>query len=297
MKSGKILRAMTRDGSARAIVADTTGIAERARRLHGLSLMSTIVLGRALTGASMIGSLLSEKQESITLCIGGQGEAGKILVVSDYYGNVRGYLEEPQLPLKLTQDGRPDVAGAIGGGYLSLAHETGKGKPQTGAVPLRSGEIAEDIAAYYAESEQIPTVCSLGILPAEDGSVRAAGGVLVQLLPFPNEETVSDLEKNAASFGHVTEMLAKGKSLTEIMQLVMGDLPFDLFDEITTDYLCTCSRERMLRGIRSLGDTQIRELLSEEEKAGNGRTLTAHCRFCETDYRFYEAELLTPSEN
>lgn len=293
MKSGKILRAMTRDGSARAIVTDATGIVERARKLHGLSVMSTIVLGRALTGASMIGSLLQEKQESITLCINGDGEAGKTLVVSDYFGNVRGYLENPLLPLKLTEAGKPDVRGTIGGGFLSIAHETGNGEPQTGTVPLRSGEIAEDIAAYYAESEQIPTICSLGIIPAKDGSVRAAGGVLIQLLPFPNEDTVAAFESNAAVYGRVTDMLLKGKSLTEVMAAIMGNLPYDLFDEITTDYLCTCSRERMFRGIRSLGQNQIRELLNEEEKVGHGRTLTAHCRFCETEYRFNEAELTT----
>ncbi len=292
LKSGKILRAMTSDGSARVLVTDTTAIVERARELHALSPMGTVVLGRVLTATSLIGSLMAEKTESVTLGIQGDGPAGKLLAVSDYYGNVRGYMEHPQVELTLKPNGHPDVGAAVGQGILYMAHDTGTGEPQTGMIDLKTGEIAEDIAAYYAESEQIPTVLSLGVLLDGEAHTRVAGGVLIQLLPFADEKTVGQLEENAAHLGNITGMLAEGKTLFDLMNLALDKIPYDLYDEITTDYLCTCSRERMKRGICSLGRKQVLDLLDEEEKEGRARSLTAECRFCETKYSFSEEELL-----
>lgn len=296
MKSGKILRAMTRDGSARVLVTDATAIVERARILHHLTPMSTLCLGELLTGTSLIGSMMGEKQESMTVGIRTAGEAGSLLAVSDYYGNVRGYAENPALAIRLEDTGAPDIGATIGNGLFYVVHDTGNGQPMQGMIPAKSRGIAGLFAAYFAESEQIPTMCSLGVLFHEDGTVRAAGGVLIQLLPSPAEETVDALERAAEGLSDVTGKLAAGETPLTVIESLLRDIPYDLFDEITTDYLCTCSRERMKRGILSLGQKEIQKLLDEQVRDGKTAELTAHCRFCGKDYTFGEAELKEANE-
>ena len=296
MKSGKTLRAMTRDGSARVLVTDATAIVERARILHHLSPMSTLCLGELLTGASLVGSMMGEKQESMTVGIRAAGETGSLLAVSDYYGNVRGYADNISLALRFAKTGAPDIGAAIGNGLFYVVHDTGNGEPMQGMIPTKSRSIAELFAAYFAESEQIPTMCSLGVLFHEDGSVRAAGGVLIQLLPSPAQETVDALERAAAGLSDVTGKLAAGETPLTVTESLLRDIPYDLFDEITTDYLCTCSRDRMKRGILSLGQTEIQKLLDEQVRDGKPAELTAHCRFCGQDYVFDAAELKETSE-
>ncbi len=291
MKSGKILRAMTRDGSARVLVTDATAIVERARILHHLSPMSTLCLGELLTGTSLIGSMMGEKQESMTVGIRTAGEAGALLTVSDYYGNVRGYAENASLALRLEDTGAPDIGAAIGNGLFYVVHDTGSGEPMQGMIPAKSRGIAELFATYFAESEQIPTMCSLGVLFHEDGSVRAADGVLIQLLPSPARETVDALERAAEGLSDVTGKLAAGETPLTVIESLLRDIPYDLFDEITTDYLCTCSRERMKRGILSLGQKEIQRLFDEQAREGKNAELTAHCRFCGKNYIFGKAEL------
>lgn len=292
MKSGKILRAMTRDGSARVLITDATAIVERARVLHKLSPMSTVCLGQLLTGTSLVGSLMGEKQESMTIGIRTNGPAGTILAVSDYYGNVRGYLDDPDLPLRLSTAGTADTAAVLGDGIFYVVHDTGSGEPMQGMIPIASRSVAEAFASYYAESEQVPTVCSLGVLFREDGSVRAAGGALIQLLPSPAEGTVAALEKAAEKLSDVTGEIAAGETLETILRSLLTGIPYDLFDEITTDYLCTCSRERMKRGILSLGRAEIAKMLEEQANEGKEPALVAHCRFCGKDYAFSADELM-----
>lgn len=296
MKSGTILRAMTRDGSARVLVTDTTAIVERARKLHCLSPMSALCLGQLLTGASLVGSMMGEKQESMTVGIRTGGAAGTILAVSDYYGNVRGYIDNPALQLTLNENGAADTGAVLGNGLFYVAHDTGRGEPMQGMIPVSNRTIAESFAAYYAESEQIPTICSLGVLFNREGDIRASGGVLIQLLPSPARETVDALETAAARLSNVTERIATGESLESIMQTVLTDIPYDLFDEITTDYLCTCSRQRMRKGILSLGQTEIKNMLEEQSKEGRPAELSAHCRFCGKDYVFFQNELVNDLE-
>ena len=296
MRSGKILRAMTHDGSARVLLTDTTAIVEYARRVHGLSPMSTVCLGQLLTGTSLIGSMMGEKQESMTVGIRTGGSAGDLLAVSDYYGNVRGYMSNPNLPLTLTDAGAADTGAALGNGLFYMVHDTGKGEPMQGMIPSAARSVAETFAAYFAESEQIPTVCALGVLFHGDGSVRAAGGALIQLLPSPAEETVSALEKASAGLADVTGRIAAGETLTDVMQSLLIGIPYDLFDEIQTDYLCTCSRERMKRGILSIGEAEIKKMLDEQSREGKHAELTAHCRFCGKDYVFAASELLNSDD-
>ena len=286
----RLLRGMTRDGSARIVVADTRGIVETARRYHKTAPTATAALGRLLTATSMLGSMLGEKTDSLTVTVAGDGPAGRLLAVSDYLGCVRGYIENPTADPPRKSNGKLDVGAAVGHGSLSVIREIEEGKRQTGTVELVSGEIAEDFTHYFAESEQIPSVCSLGVLVAPDGSCLAAGGVLIQLLPFPDPATVDKIEKNGPNISSVSSLLDEGKTLEEIAALAFEGIEFDPFDTIDVDYVCTCSRERMRRGIRSLGAKKVLELFDEEEKENGKRELTAECRFCDKKYRFTEKD-------
>ncbi len=291
--TSKIYRGMTHDGSARLLVIDSTSIVKEAARIHKTTPTATAALGRLLTAASMIGSLQGEKTDTLTLGIQGNGPAGKLIAVADYYGNVRGYIENPTVSLPPKETGAPDVSGAVGEGFLYLVRDHGTGEPQTGTVRLDSGEIAMDITRYFAESEQIPTVCALGVTTAPDGSCLLAGGILLQLLPFADEETVSALERQVASLRGVTAYLSEGRTPEEIAGEVLGDIEFDPFDEITVDYLCTCSRERVLAALRDVDRAELLRMLDEEEKDGKPRALTCDCRFCKNSYTFTEKELIS----
>ncbi len=295
--SSTILRAMTRDGSARVLVINGRELVQTMVEKHHTSPTATAALGRLLCATSMLGSLMAEKNESLTIGIQGDGAAGKMLCVSDYYGNVRGYMEHPEADLATRADGKLNVGGLVGRGILYVARDNGIGEPQMGMTQLKSGEIAEDIAAYYAESEQLPTLCALGVLVDTDYSCRAAGGVLVQLLPFPADETIDQIEKNAANLKNISSFFDKGMTLTEIMDVVLDGVPYDAYDTIDVDYQCTCSRDRMKAGLMSLGEQEIKELLDEQSAEGKTRELTTVCRFCNNEYTFAENELLDMFKN
>lgn len=288
--TSRLLRGMTRDGSARIVVADSRGIVETAHEVHKTAPTATAALGRLLTAASMLGSLLGEKTDSLTVNVAGDGPAGRLLAVSDNVGCVRGYIENPFVDPPRKTNGKLDVGAAVGRGSLTVIRETGEGEPHVGTVELVSGEIAEDFTRYFAESEQIPSVVSLGVLVAPDGTCRASGGVLIQLLPFPDPETVDKIEANVGKIANISSLLDGGKTLAEIAGLAFEGIEFDPFDEIDVDYVCTCSRERMKRGMRSLGAKKLAELFDEEEKENGKRVLTAECRFCDKKYRFTEKD-------
>ena len=288
-----MLRGMTRDGSARVTVLNSRAIVQKAIECHKTAPTATAALGRLLTATSMISALLPEKNDTLTVSIMGDGEAGRLLTVGDYYGNVRGYIENPLVDPPRKPSGKLNVSAAIGNGTLSLIRDIeGAELPQSGTVPLVSGEIAEDIASYFATSEQLPTVCALGVLVDRDLSCLAAGGVLIQLLPFADENTVALLERNVADLAKISELFSRGLSNMKIAEIALRDIPFDPFDELEVEYHCTCSRERMYKGIRGVGEDQIREMLDEQEAEGKARELEALCRFCNTGYVFTEAELL-----
>ena len=288
-----ILRAMTRDGSARLLVINSKEMVNGMREAHKTTPTATAALGRTITAASMIGTMLPEAGDSVSITFDGDGEAGRIIAVGDYFGNVKGYIQNPLANPPKKPNGKLDVGAAVGRGMLSFVKSVGEGDPQTGMTEIVTGEIAEDIATYFAMSEQVPTLLSLGVRVDKDYSCLAAGGVLVQLLPFPDDATVDLIERNAAALNNVSQLFELGMTNEQIADIAMKDIPYDIFDTLEVEYKCDCARDRMLAKIKSLGEGEIKNMLAEQEAEGKPRELTAVCRFCNSEYTFAERELLS----
>ena len=283
----RIIRCITSDGSIMASVIDSSDLVYTAQRIHQTSPVATAALGRLLTASSMMGAQLKQADASITLKIKGDGPMGSVVAVADSRGNCRGYVMNPQTDVPNKANGKLDVSGAVGkNGLLYVMKDLGTGEPYVGQIPLASGEIAEDVTAYYATSEQIPTVCALGVLVGkEDGSVLLAGGLLIQLLPAAEEAAISRLEANIAVLEPVTTMLAKGMSMEEICAKALEGFEVETLDEFEVGYSCNCSRERVENAIRLLS---VEEILSLTDETG---VAEATCQFCDKVYRLTTEDL------
>ena len=283
---GKLTRCITQDGTVMAMVLDSTDIVARAEGIHRPSAVVTAALGRLLTGASMMGVMMKGEKDSITLKLAGNGPVGTVMAVSDSHGNVRGYAQEPVVEIPLKPNGKLDVSGAVGtDGFLYVIRDSGEKEPYIGCTPLCSGEIAEDITSYYATSEQTPTVCALGVLVNPDLTVKTAGGLLIQLLPFCPESIIDQLEKNIVALPPMTELLSAGLTPEDILARALTDMPFDILDTYEPSYRCNCSRDKVLGAFATLTASELREMPDED---GN---VEATCRFCDAIYRFNHDEI------
>ena len=283
---GKLIRCITSDGAIMAVAVDSTDIVSKAEKIHTTSAVITAALGRLLTAASMMGNMLKGKDDSVTVKISGGGPSGSLVAVSDSRGNVRGYCQNSVVEIPLKSNGKLDVGGAVGNdGTLYVVKDIGLKEPYGGSVPLVSGEIAEDITAYYAISEQIPTATALGVLVDTDLSVKSAGGYIIQLLPGADDNTITALEECLKKARPVSEMIDAGLTPEQILKEVLSGMELEVLYEQDIFYECKCSRERVASALKSLSEEDLREMAEDTEAT------KIECHFCNTTYSFSPLEI------
>lgn len=284
--SDHIVRAVSADGYFKATAISGRDLVERARNIHTLLPVATAALGRTLMAASMMGDALKEENGSVTLQIKGGGPLGTVLAVSDCTGNVRGYVQNPHVDLMEKHPGKLDIGRAVGtDGTLTVIKDIGLKEPYVGSIGLFSGEIADDLAMYFVESEQIPTACALGVLMGTDQSVTSAGGYLIQLLPGTPEEVIDKIEAGIRQVGPVSGALASGLDGEGLLRAVLPDFELEILETHPVAYKCYCSRDRVTRALISMGRQELSSLIEEQGQA----ELT--CQFCDSVYRFSKEEL------
>ena len=284
---GNMIRGISENGGVIFCGVDSTNLVRTMEQIHKTSAVTSAALGRLLTAASIMGIMLKNSKDFITLRVNGGGPAGTVLAVADGMGCVKGYVENPVVEIPLRPDGKLNVGGAVGrDGTLSIVRDLGLKEPYVGQIPLVSGEIAEDITSYYATSEQIPTVCALGVLVAPDLTISCAGGYLLQLLPGATEEEITMLEKNIANVPSVTTLLQQGKTMQDIMEMVMQGFDPQVLDEYDVEYRCDCTEQRVERALISMGRAELEKLAAEEP------VVEVNCQFCDKKYNVDVNKLL-----
>ena len=282
----ELVRAITADGLVKAVAITGRDLVERARQIHTLLPVATAALGRSLLGASMLGDMLKEDGASLTLQIKGGGPLGTVLAVSDNQGNVRGYVQNPHVELMEIEPGKLDVGRAVGtAGTLTVIKDLNMKEPYVGTIGLFSGEIADDLAMYFVESEQIPTACALGVLVGTDQSVTSAGGYLIQLLPGAGEDVIAKVEGSLMAAGPVTGLLRNDPDPEAMLRHALSDFDLEILERSPIEYRCYCSRDRMERALISLGPEELQAMIDEQGSAD----LT--CRFCDNVQHFSRADL------
>ncbi len=287
-----LVRGMSMDGFVKVVAIRSTEMVRRGAQIQNTSANATAAFGRALTAASMMGNMQKVENGSMTMQIKGGGPIGGITCVSDSVGNVRGYVINPHVPLVEKYPGKLDVGATVGkNGTLTVIRDLQMKEPYIGSVQLISGEIGDDVTAYFAESEQTPTACALGVLVDRDQSVKVAGGYLVQLLPGAPEETVDALERGIKQAGAVTAMLEAGLTPEDILGQVCGELGVVFLETVEVGYKCYCSRERVVQALISIGKKELTEIMEE------GKTFPVECQFCDTVYSFTPEDIGQILEN
>ena len=280
-----IVRATAADAQIRVFTAYTKDMVEEARKRHNTSPVCTAALGRLMTAASMMGSMLKSDKDILTLKIESDGPIEGITVTADSKGFVKGYVGNPNVILPANKVGKLDVAGAVGIGFLDVIKDLGLKEPYAGQTELQTGEIAEDLTFYFASSEQIPSSVGLGVLMTKDNNVKQAGGFILQLMPGVSEETIEKVEKNLSNISSVTTLLDEGKGPKEILEILCEGLEPKIIDIIPVGFKCNCSKDRVSKALISVGKEELSKIVEEED------SINLHCDFCNTDYEFTNDEL------
>ena len=280
-----IIRATAANDQIRVFAATTRELVEAARKAHGTSLVATAALGRLLTAGAMMGSMMKGENDLLTLQVKGDGPLGGMTVTADSTARVKGYVGHPEVLLPPSPAGKLDVGGAVGQGDLVVIKDLGLKEPYVGRTALVSGEIAEDITSYFAVSEQIPSAVALGVLMSRENEVEQAGGFILQLMPFAEEETISALETKLAELSSITSMLNRGMTPEDILQELLGDLGVTIHEQIETEFFCNCDKKRVEKALISIGKKEIEEMIAEE------KPIEVNCHFCGKQYSFDVEEL------
>lgn len=275
-----IVRATAADNQIRAFAATTRNLVEHARSVHNTSPVATAALGRLLTAGAMMGSMMKGTDDLLTLQIKSDGPIGGITVTADSKANVKGYVYHPEVMLPPSPIGKLDVGGALRPGILSVIKDMGLKEPYVGQTELVSGEIAEDITYYYAVSEQVPSSVALGVLMNKENTVRQAGGFIIQLMPFAEEEVIRKLEEKIAGLPSITSLLEAENTPESILTTILGDMGLSILDTMDTSFYCNCTKERVEKAIVSIGKKEIQEMIDENE------TIEVNCHFCNSKYHF-----------
>ena len=281
----RIVRATAADASVRIFAADTKELVETARAKHNTSPVATAALGRTMTAAVMMGTMLKGDDDLLTIRICGDGPLGKITVTADSSARVKGYADHPNVDLPLNAVGKLDVAKAVGAGHLDIIRDMGLKEPYAGQTPIVSGESAQDLTYYFANSEQVPSSVGLGVLVDRDCTVKRAGGFIVQLLPFAKDEVIDRLEENLKQIKSVTGLLEEGKTPEDLIEILANGMNPVITDAVTPAFYCNCSKERVQKALISIGKDELGDMIAE------GKNVQLHCAFCNTDYDFTVDEL------
>lgn len=286
-----LVRATAADAQIRAFAITSRNLVERARALHDTSPVVTAALGRLMSGALMMGSMMKGEQDMLTLQIKGEGPVHGLTVTADSCGRVKGYADEPQAMMPPNSAGKLDVGGVIGAGVLTVMKDMGLKEPYASTIELQTGEIGDDLTYYFAVSEQVPSSVALGVLMDQSNTVRQAGGFIIQLMPFTGEEVIGALEQKLSGLPPVTAMLEAGKTPEQILETVLGELGLEITDTMPVQFHCSCCKERVEKVLVSLGEQELRELIAEDKE------VELHCHFCNTNYIFTVEEVRKILEN
>ncbi len=283
--SDYIVRATAANSQIRAFAIQSRNLVEKARQVHHTSPVATAALGRLLSGAAMMGSMMKGENDILTLQMKGDGPIQGITVTADSHANVKGYVGNPNVLIGANYAGKLDVGAAIGYGTLSVSKDLGLKEPYNSQIPLTTSEVAEDLTYYFAKSEQVPSAVGLGVLMSKENTVEQAGGFIIQLMPFAEESVIDILEKKVEEITSVTTLLGEGYTPEMLLEKILGDFGLEILDTLPSQFSCNCSKDKVLKALISIGKKELREMITE------GKSIEVHCHFCNTNYEISVEEM------